>query len=142
MIWHGGSVFLIVRVKSDIFLFLDKAKTLDLLPLSTPRRKSSPVLFRLFLPLLHLLPLPPASSPVRARSDCTHADASARACAAEPYAGFCDMHRLALAISTIGKVRQVVSDDRIVSEVPTYDRTGSLRSESRGACRGRRLPAA
>lgn len=35
---------------------------------------------------------------------------------ANRYDWFCDMHRLALAISTIGKVRQVVSRDSIVSE--------------------------
>jgi len=35
---------------------------------------------------------------------------------AERYDWFCDMHRAALAISTIGKVRQVVSSSRIISE--------------------------
>jgi len=35
---------------------------------------------------------------------------------ARRYDWFCDMHRAALAISTIGKVRQVVSSDAIVSE--------------------------
>lgn len=35
---------------------------------------------------------------------------------AQQYDWFCDMHRAALAISTIGKVRQVVSSNRIVSE--------------------------
>ena len=35
---------------------------------------------------------------------------------AKRYDWFCDMHRAALAISTIGKVRQVVSPDAIVSE--------------------------
>lgn len=35
---------------------------------------------------------------------------------AAQYDWFCDMHRAALAISTIGKVRQIVSQDRIVSE--------------------------
>jgi len=35
---------------------------------------------------------------------------------AERYDWFCDMHRAALAISTIGKVRQIVSDARLVSE--------------------------
>lgn len=35
---------------------------------------------------------------------------------AERYDWFCDMHRAALAISTIGKVRQIVSSDKLVSE--------------------------
>jgi len=35
---------------------------------------------------------------------------------AKQYDWFCDMHREALAISRIGKVRQIVSDTRIVSE--------------------------
>ncbi|KAL3935460.1 MAG: hypothetical protein SGBAC_009020 [Bacillariaceae sp.] len=35
---------------------------------------------------------------------------------AKQYDWFCDMHRAALAISTIGQVRQVVSDTRLVSE--------------------------
>ena len=35
---------------------------------------------------------------------------------AEQYDWFCDMHRAALAISNIGKVRQIVSSDRMVSE--------------------------
>ena len=35
---------------------------------------------------------------------------------AQQYDWFCDMHRAALAISTIGKVRQVISSSRIVSE--------------------------
>lgn len=35
---------------------------------------------------------------------------------AKQYDWFCDMHRKALAISSIGQVRQVVSDTRIVSE--------------------------
>lgn len=35
---------------------------------------------------------------------------------AEQYDWFCDMHRKALAISTIGQVRQVVSGSRLVSE--------------------------
>ena len=35
---------------------------------------------------------------------------------AEQYDWFCDMHRGALAISTIGKVRQIVSSTRLVSE--------------------------
>jgi len=35
---------------------------------------------------------------------------------AEQYDWFCDMHRAALAISTIGKVRQVVSEEKLVSE--------------------------
>jgi hypothetical protein len=35
---------------------------------------------------------------------------------AKQYDWFCDMHRQALAISTIGQVRQVVSDTRLVSE--------------------------
>jgi len=35
---------------------------------------------------------------------------------AQQYDWFCDMHRAALAISTIGKVRQVISFDRIISE--------------------------
>jgi len=35
---------------------------------------------------------------------------------AEQYDWFCDMHRAALAISEIGKVRQVISSDRMVSE--------------------------
>ena len=35
---------------------------------------------------------------------------------AEQYDWFCDMHRAALAISTIGKVRQVVDGEKLVSE--------------------------
>jgi len=35
---------------------------------------------------------------------------------AERYDWFCDMHRSALAISTIGKVRQIISSERLVSE--------------------------
>merc|ERR1719310_364184 len=35
---------------------------------------------------------------------------------AEQYDWFCDMHRTALAISTIGKVRQVISETKLVSE--------------------------
>ena len=35
---------------------------------------------------------------------------------AEQYDWFCDMHRAALAISNIGKVRQIISSDRMVSE--------------------------
>ena len=35
---------------------------------------------------------------------------------AERYDWFCDMHRAALAISNIGKVRQIISADRMVSE--------------------------
>ncbi|CAJ1930889.1 unnamed protein product [Cylindrotheca closterium] len=35
---------------------------------------------------------------------------------AKQYDWFCDMHRAALAVSTIGQVRQVVSDTRLVSE--------------------------
>lgn len=35
---------------------------------------------------------------------------------ADRYDWFCDMHRAALAISTIGKVRQVVDGERVVSE--------------------------
>ena len=35
---------------------------------------------------------------------------------AKQYDWFCDMHRAALAISNIGKVRQVISDSRMVSE--------------------------
>lgn len=35
---------------------------------------------------------------------------------AKQYDWFCDMHREALAISRIGKVRQIVSDTRLVSE--------------------------
>ena len=35
---------------------------------------------------------------------------------AERYDWFCDMHRSALAISTIGKVRQIISSDKLVSE--------------------------
>ena len=35
---------------------------------------------------------------------------------AEQYDWFCDMHRAALAISNIGKVRQIISADRMVSE--------------------------
>lgn len=35
---------------------------------------------------------------------------------AERYDWFCDMHRAALAISTIGKVRQIVSEDKLISE--------------------------
>lgn len=35
---------------------------------------------------------------------------------AQQYDWFCDMHRAALAISEIGKVRQVISSDRMVSE--------------------------
>ena len=35
---------------------------------------------------------------------------------AERYDWFCDMHRAALAISEIGKVRQIISSDRMVSE--------------------------
>jgi hypothetical protein len=35
---------------------------------------------------------------------------------AQQYNWFCDMHRKALAVSTIGAVRQIVSDDRLVSE--------------------------
>ena len=35
---------------------------------------------------------------------------------AERYDWFCDMHRAALAISTIGKVRQIVDGSRVVSE--------------------------
>ena len=35
---------------------------------------------------------------------------------AERYDWFCDMHRAALAISNIGKVRQIISSDRMVSE--------------------------
>ena len=35
---------------------------------------------------------------------------------AEQFDWFCDMHRAALAISTIGKVRQIISADRMVSE--------------------------
>ena len=38
---------------------------------------------------------------------------------AKRYDWFCDMHRAALAISTIGKVRQIVSKDAIVSEFET-----------------------
>ena len=38
---------------------------------------------------------------------------------ARRYDWFCDMHRAALAISTIGKVRQIVSADAIVSEFET-----------------------
>lgn len=38
---------------------------------------------------------------------------------AEQYDWFCDMHRAALAISEIGKVRQIVSDSRIISEFET-----------------------
>jgi len=35
---------------------------------------------------------------------------------ADQYDWFCDMHRAALAVSTIGKVRQVVDGERLVSE--------------------------
>jgi hypothetical protein len=35
---------------------------------------------------------------------------------AQRYDWFCDMHRAALAISEIGKVRQIISNDRLVSE--------------------------
>mmetsp|Transcript_47781 Transcript_47781/g.144496 ORF Transcript_47781/g.144496 Transcript_47781/m.144496 type:complete len:365 (+) Transcript_47781:222-1316(+) len=35
---------------------------------------------------------------------------------AKQYDWFCDMHRAALAISTIGKVRQIISSDRMTSE--------------------------
>lgn len=35
---------------------------------------------------------------------------------AKRYDWFCDMHRAALAISTIGKVRQIVSEDKLISE--------------------------
>ena len=35
---------------------------------------------------------------------------------AQQYDWFCDMHRAALAISTIGKVRQIISDERMTSE--------------------------
>lgn len=35
---------------------------------------------------------------------------------AQRYDWFCDMHRAALAISEIGKVRQIISDSRLVSE--------------------------
>jgi len=35
---------------------------------------------------------------------------------AQRYDWFCDMHRAALAISEIGKVRQIISSDRLVSE--------------------------
>jgi len=35
---------------------------------------------------------------------------------AQSYDWFCDMHRAALAISEIGKVRQIISSDRMVSE--------------------------
>ena len=35
---------------------------------------------------------------------------------AERYDWFCDMHRAALAVSEIGKVRQIISSDRMVSE--------------------------
>ena len=38
---------------------------------------------------------------------------------AERYDWFCEMHRAALAVSTIGKVRQIVSSDRLVSEFET-----------------------
>ena len=38
---------------------------------------------------------------------------------AEQYDWFCGMHRAALAISEIGKVRQIVSDSRIISEFET-----------------------
>ena len=43
---------------------------------------------------------------------------------AERYDWFCEMHRAALAISTIGKVRQVVSSSHIVSEFEV--RVGSV----------------
>jgi hypothetical protein len=38
---------------------------------------------------------------------------------AEQYDWFCDMHRAALAISEIGKVRQIISESRIISEFET-----------------------
>lgn len=47
------------------------------------------------------------------RAVCTTAEQAAQ------YDWFCDMHRAALAISEIGKVRQIISENRIISEFET-----------------------